>query len=137
MWKGWDSNFRSLSYLVLIWIQETLKGQQLTCMCIHSSWRFNQLVSNRCILQFPKMIGSVKKVLNSIPISAFKWVSSFHLFENHVNLFSIEVDTVDVRLEFYFPSDFLDIALSSSPPTSLKVSAVSWVVYFIYLRPYK
>ena len=76
----------------------------------------------------------VEQVLYCIPISAFKWVGPFHAFENW---FSVEVDTVDVLMEFHFLSDFLDIAPSRFPPTSLKVSFLSWLAHFIYLRPYK
>ena len=63
--------------------------------------------------------------------------SPFHPFENYVHWFSVEVDRVDILLEFHFLSDFLDITPSSYPSTSLKVSFLSWLAHFIYFRPYK
>lgn len=100
-------------------------------MCIYSLWRLNQLVSNRCILQFPKLIKCQS--------SSWQYSNQYQLLNGSPHLIYLKLKLIDSlqklivstyywNFVFWFP-----LYCTFTFPTSF-LQCFSGLTYFIYCR---
>lgn len=100
-------------------------------MCIYSLWRLNQLVSNRCILQFPKLIKCQS--------SSWQYSNQYQLLNGSSHLIHLKLKLIDslqklIVLTYYWSFVFwFPLYCTFTFPTSF-LQCFSGLAYFIYCR---